>query len=184
MCWRPEYLLKGFLKSETERGLKWRNEGFCMRQLSFTQTKLPRKTIPKKSLFWPMVSEFWSVVTNLYRCGPMKADDHGSECMWQRGLFTSGRRKQGREGKESREPTSWGFYYLTPPPYVSYQTFSSWPLGDISDPNSLSFMSYIVQKHILSTFKGLQSLNRSSVAQVSSKNQGKLLAVNPVNLIF
>lgn len=45
-------------------------------------------------------------------------------------------------------------------------------------------MSYIVQKHILSTFKGLQSLNRSSVAQVSSKNQGKLLAVNPVNLIF
>lgn len=111
MCWRPEYLLKGFLKSETERGLKWRNEGFCMRQLSFTQTKLPRKTIPKKSLFWPMVSEFWSVVTNLYRCGPMKADDRGSECMWQRGLFTSGRRKQGREGKGRKAES--------PPPEVS-----------------------------------------------------------------
>lgn len=91
----------------------------------------------------PWVSEFWSVVTNLYRCGPMKADAHGSECMWQRGLFTSGRRKQGREGKESREPTSWGFYYLTPPSYVSYQTFSSWPLGDISNPNFLSFMSIL-----------------------------------------
>lgn len=142
MCWRPEYLLKGFLKSETEHGLKWRNEGFCMCQLFFTQTKLPRKTIQKKSLFWPMVSEFWSMVTNLYRCGPMKADAHGSECMWQRGLFTRGGRKQRREGKESRQPTSWGFYYLTPP-HVSYQTSSSWPLGYISDPNSLSFMSIL-----------------------------------------
>lgn len=142
VCWRPEHLLKGFLKSETQHGLKWRNEGFYMCQLSFTKKNNSKEKFILTHGF--RVSDHGHhghQVICLYRCGPRKADAHDSECMWQRGLFTHGGRKQKR--RKAKEPTSCGFYYHTTPPYVSYQTFSSWPLGDISDPNSLSFISIL-----------------------------------------
>lgn len=145
VCWRPEHLLKGFLKSETQHGLKWRNEGFYMCQLSFTQRKLPRKTIQKKSLFWPMVSEFQSMVTRLSASIDV---DRGKQMFTTASACDRGGCLLTVEGNKRRKAKSPPpeVSTTTPhhtPPYVSYQTFSSWRLGEISDPNSLSFISIL-----------------------------------------